>query len=180
MKLLINLLIIIFSLNSFSQVDENVSPPKNKVPEESMIYMRNGKSIARFTNPETVIMNSIGYLRYSDSIFYGIETNSFYSSETNYRMTNLEILLGYRHIWNRSFIPYAMVQFGPASFKNESDTNLPKGEGISTTIDFGADIFKIMGFKNSLGIRNTSSTFSNKEFQSANFLDIYWMIGFVF
>lgn len=180
MKKIVLILMMIVSTDVFGQVSPEAEFPKNQVPEDVMVYMRNGKSIARFPDPQSVTMNSIGYIRYAENFIYGVEFNSFYSQESKNRMTNFQLITGYRHIWNKRFLPYGTFQFGHASFKNEDDGSLPSGDGVAVTLDVGLDVFKIWRVKNSFGVRNTWGTFSNKDMPNASFTDLYWTVGFVF
>jgi len=174
------ILIMVLSINAFGQVSPDAEFPKNQVPEDIMVYMRNGKSIARFPDPKNVIMNSIGYIRYAENFIYGVEFNSFYSQESKNRMINFQLVTGYRHVWNKRFLPYGSFQFGHASFKNEDKESLPSGDGIAVTLDVGLDVFKIWRVKNSYGVRNTQGIFSNNDMPNSSYTDLYWTVGFVF
>lgn len=167
-------LIFATSIVSFSQEVEK------QTQEDSMIYFRDGKSIVNFdSKSKSAIVNSLGYIRYSGVFMYGAEFTSNYIKESQIRFLNYQISAGYRHLWTKSVLPYAMIQIGYSSFKNE-DPTLESGEGVSRSVDMGLDIYKLWKVKTSIGFKTTNMNFNNQLIQSANSNDLYLMIGFVF
>lgn len=183
MKYILALILVSFSVSAQAQVSPEIAngPKINEIPEDVMIYTKNGKSVANFAGtPQSVIMNSLGYIRYAEHFIYGVEYSSFYGDESGYRMTDIQAVVGYRHLWNKRFLPYANFQFGHASIANEKNGALPHGDGISVTVDVGADLFKFWKIKTSGGVRNTWATFSTKDLPAASVTDLYFTVGFVF
>lgn len=185
MKKLLMILMTMISLQSFAQGEMippiGEDPVTRSVPEDSMAYLRTGQTVGSFNSvPTEVIMNSAGYLRYAENFIYGIEYNSFYSDQIQLRTTNLQGLIGYRVLWNKRFLPYALFQFGQASLKDESGQDRYRGTGIAVTIDAGVDLIKIWRAKGSFGIRHTDNSYNNASMPKASFTDLYFMTGIVF
>ena len=180
MKYFLMVMVLISSFQAMAQVDPEVKPPVNEVPEDTMLYTRVGRSIGSFPEAQSITMNSLGVLRYAENFIYGVEYNTFYSSNNSNRMMDIQAILGYRVIWNKRFLPYAMLEAGPASYKNDNDASLPHGDGIAFTVDAGVDVVKYWKVKVSVGIRNTWGTYSTKEMSTTSFTDIYSMVGIVF
>lgn len=175
------LLLITISLYAVSETETNYNFPIDKIRnEEPMFYIKNSKTVGVFLNEKEIIMNSIGYLQYSEDFFYGLEYSSYFGKNESNRVKNLQVISGYRVLWNKKFLPYIQLQFGTSSFKNENNEELDRGDGISTTIDIGLDVFKIWKVKSSFGIRKMETSFSNANKSNFSFTDLYLMIGFVF
>jgi hypothetical protein len=172
-----------YTLSSHAQqppVQPDMDLVVRSVPEDSMLYIRNAQTVGRITAPQEIVMNSVGYMRYAEQFIYGLEYNSYYAKSIDTRVTNVEGILGYRVLWNKRFLPYALFQFGQATLKDESGGQRYGGNGLSVTLDAGVDVIKIWKIKASLGIRTTNSTFNDPIIPSATFTDLYLMTGIVF
>lgn len=176
MKLLIILFLSILSFSSFS----NAQDQKTEKTEDQMIYLKTGKSVGHFLGDTSTVMNSLGYIRYSDSFIYGAEYTSFYGNTSEVRITNFQLVTGYRHLWTKRFLPYAQFQFGQSSLKSKDEAVLKSTDGISATVDVGLDLVKVSKIKTSLGIRNSQMVFSSDTVKSGSFTDLYLTFGFVF
>lgn len=186
MKKLMLLAITFVSVQSFAQKIE--MPPvyedprelvTRSVPEDSMLYFKLGQTVGRENgNPVDYNLGSFGYLRYAENFIYGLEYSSYYTSRESTRVTNLQVVVGHRVIWNKRFLPYGIIQFGPSKFKKEEPTSVT-GSGIATTFDTGFDTFRYKKLKVSIGVRHTISGFNKPELSGANFTDLYVMTGWV-
>jgi len=176
-KLFTFFLINLISLATLGE--QNAEKEDLQKQEDSMLYFRDGKSIVSYENySQSSIVNSLGYLTYSGNFIYGAEFTSNYIKDSQLRFFHYQGVLGYRHLWTKKFLPYVLVMTGYSSFKEESK-NLT-ADGISKSIDLGADIYKNWRIKTSLGVKTTLSNYSSQDIKSANFTDLYVMIGFVF
>lgn len=161
------------------ETPEVVTKPTNKIPEDSMVFTRISETVGRFPNPTITTQRGFGYFRYADQFFYGLEYNYYEADELKNSMTQVSI--GYRVLWRNRFLPYGIFSFGPSNYSdNSSGSPLGKGKGIATSLDIGVDTFKIYRFKGSIGIKHTQSSFNSNLIPSANFSDLYFMLGFVF
>lgn len=182
MKKLFLMLTLMGSM-AYAQIDPKEfeqGPVERSIPEDTMIYLRNGQSVGRFGDAQAITMNGFGYLRYAEHFIYGLEYNSFYSEEIDTRAKNLNGVVGYRVIWNKRFLPYGIFSFGHGNLVDESGQNRYGGNGIAVSLDLGMDVAKLWKVKWSVGIRQTQFSFTNKILPNASFTDIYLVTGFVF
>lgn len=200
MKYLLLILLVFKALSSFGadpyiynvkDSNENdrikITPPKGEPefakkalpPEDFLVYVKAGQTVARFPDAQPVVMSSIGFKLMADNFFYGLEYNSFYAKNTEMKADSVQGLVGYRAIWNNRFLPYVALQVGSANLKDLSE-KVDGANGIAVTLDVGVDLFKIKGFKISSGLRNTGMTFESNQNPSANFLDLYTTFGYEF
>jgi len=184
MKLLITYFILTFSTFSFAQdkkeslnikEDNTAEAPIVRItPEDSFLYLRVGYTSARFPDSQAVTMNGIGYLRTAEEFLYGIDYTTYY--EGTVRNTNtFQLVMGYRVIWNKRFLPYAKFQFGQASL-SDSTLNQNYG-GVSVTEDIGTDLIMIWKIKFSTGIRNVQMMYNTNLMPNASFTDFYFTSG---
>ena len=183
-KYLLFLSVMMVSMSSQAQVPGDYpveSIPENgptnsqkKGAEDQMIFFRFGQSVGKLDETRNVKMNSLGYIRYNDEFIYGMEYSSYFAEKIDTRANLFQVVTGYRHVWSKRVIPYALAQFGVSNFSGMSSSS-----GISTTLDVGVDAFKYNHVKGSFGVRKSFITSDDKIFPDANFTDLYVMIGFV-